>query len=50
VVNPVVAALRRLGAVVPDEFATVPVTGCETVVGAVMAGFDSGRAYDGSGE
>jgi L-asparaginase II len=48
-----VAALRRLGAVVPDEFATVPVIGGETVVGsvrAVMASFDSGRAYDGSGE
>jgi L-asparaginase II len=32
-----VAALRRLGAVVPDELATVPVTGGETVVGAVRA-------------
>jgi len=32
-----VAALRRLGAVVPDELATVPVTGGDAVVGAVRA-------------
>jgi L-asparaginase II len=33
----VVAALRLLGAVVPDEFATVPVTGGDVVVGEVRA-------------
>jgi len=33
----VVATLRLLGAVVPDEFATVPVTGGDAVVGAVQA-------------
>jgi L-asparaginase II len=32
-----VAALRRLGAVVPEELATVPVTGGDAVVGAVRA-------------
>ena len=32
-----VAALRRLGAVVPDELATVPVMGGEVEVGAVRA-------------
>ena len=32
-----VATLRLLGAVVPDEFATVPVTGGEAVVGVVQA-------------
>ena len=32
-----VAALRLLGAVVPDDLATVPVTGGDTVVGAVRA-------------
>jgi L-asparaginase II len=32
-----VAALRRLGAVVPDELATVPVPGGDAVVGAVRA-------------
>jgi L-asparaginase II len=32
-----VAVLRRLGAVVPDELATVPVPGGDTVVGAVRA-------------
>jgi L-asparaginase II len=32
-----VAALRRLGAIVPDELATVPVPGGDTVVGAVRA-------------
>jgi len=32
-----VAALRRLGAVVPDELATAPVSGGETVVGEVRA-------------
>jgi L-asparaginase II len=39
-----VAALRLLGAVVPDELATVPVTGADAVVGAVRArGLDGGR-------
>ena len=32
-----VATLRLLGAVVPDEFATVPVTGGDAVVGVVQA-------------
>jgi len=32
-----VAALRRLGAIVPDELATVPVPGGDAVVGAVRA-------------
>jgi len=32
-----VAALRLLGAIVPDELATVPVTGGDAVVGAVHA-------------
>jgi L-asparaginase II len=32
-----VAVLRRLGAVVPDELATVPVTGGDAVVGTVRA-------------
>jgi len=32
-----VAVLRRLGAVVPDELATVPLTGGDAVVGAVRA-------------
>jgi len=32
-----VAVLRRLGAVVPDELATVPVPGGDTMVGAVRA-------------
>ncbi len=32
-----VAVLRRLGAVVPDDLATVPVTGGDAVVGAVRA-------------
>jgi L-asparaginase II len=32
-----VAVLRQLGAVVPDELATVPVTGGDAVVGEVRA-------------
>ena len=32
-----VAALRLLGAVVPDELATVPVIGGEAVVGVIRA-------------
>ena len=40
-----VAALRGLGAVVPDELATVPVTGGDAVVGAVRAvRLDGGRS------
>jgi L-asparaginase II len=36
-----VAVLRALGAVVPDELATVPVTGGDDVVGAVRAVLDA---------
>jgi L-asparaginase II len=40
-----VAALRRLGATVPDDLATVPVTGGEALVGAVRAAGWRGRVY-----
>jgi L-asparaginase II len=44
-----VATLRRLGAVVPDELATVPVTGGDAVVGAVRATVFGGGLDGGLG-